>query len=96
MNNVYLDIYCLLQLTYTDILGIVNYDKTKSRTNQTFTFYLDTMTVSLVTHSTLVYTIWDYIYEIGGWVGLFLGYSFIGIYDDVVRILYWIVKYRPY
>ncbi len=48
------------------------FDKTKSRTNQTFSFYLDAMTVSLVTHSTLVYTIWDYIYEIGGWVGLFL------------------------
>ena len=57
------------------------------KNDRTFTFYFDAVPVNLVTHSKPLYGTWDYIYEIGGWIGLFLGYSVIGIYDDFLRFL---------
>ncbi len=60
---------------------------------RTFTFYFDALPVNLVTKSKLLYGTWDYIYEIGGWIGLFLGYSVIGIYDDFVRFVRVIKQY---
>ena len=55
--------------------------------DRTFTFYFDAVPVNLITQSKPLYGTWDYIYEIGGWIGLFLGYSVIGIYDDFLRFL---------
>ena len=54
---------------------------------RSFTFYFDALPVNLITQSKPLYGTWDYIYEIGGWIGLFLGYSVIGIYDDFLRFL---------
>ena len=52
--------------------------------NRSFTFHLDTTTLNSLTESKLIYGTWDYIYEIGGWIGLFLGYSVIDIFDIIV------------
>ena len=62
-------------------------DKKKNRFEKTFTFYLEAMTVSTLTESKPLYGTWDYIYEIGGWIGLFLGHSVISVFDAMVNIL---------
>ena len=56
----------------------------RSDYNRSFTFHLDTTTVNTLTESKLIYGTWDYIYEVGGWIGLFLGYSVIDIFDIIV------------
>ena len=72
-------------------VNIVNFSwnlgSKRNGNDRTFTFYFDALPVNLVTHSKPLYGTWDYIYEIGGWIGLFLGYSVIGIYDDFLRFL---------
>ena len=43
------------------------------------------MGVSTMTTSEPIYTPWTYIMELGGWMGLFLGYSVIDILDILVE-----------
>ena len=45
------------------------------------------MTVNTLTESKPLYGTWDYIYEIGGWIGLFLGHSVISAFDEMVSIV---------
>ena len=61
-------------------------EKTRS-----FTFYINPL--SVITESKLLYNTWDYIYEIGGWIGLFLGYSVIDIFDEFVRLMVMLKNY---
>jgi hypothetical protein len=63
---------------------------------RSFTFHLDSLAVHPVTRSKLLYTNWDYIYEIGGWIGLFFGYSVIDIFDEIVNLMLFVnASYRP-
>ena len=52
-----------------------------------FTFYMNTMSVTSLIQSLPLYGVWDYIYEIGGWIGLFLGYSVVSAFDEIVIII---------
>ena len=44
------------------------------------------MILNTLTESKPLYGTWDYIYEIGGWIGPFLGHSVISAFDDMVNI----------
>jgi hypothetical protein len=61
-------------------------DKKESEQDKTFTFYQEAMTVNTLTESKPLYGTWDYIYEIGGWIGLFLGHSVMSAFDEIVNI----------
>ena len=61
-------------------------DKNEIEKEKTFTFYLEARTVNTLTESKPLYGTWDYIYEIGGWIGLFLGHSVISAFDEMVNI----------
>ena len=52
-----------------------------------FTFYMNTLSVTTLIESVPLYGVWDYIYEIGGWIGLFLGYSVVSAFDEIVNII---------
>ena len=60
---------------------------------RSFTFYLTSTAVTTLTQSIPLYTTWDYIYEIGGWIGLFLGYSVIDLFDELVDLVIFIRAY---
>ena len=64
-----------------------------SKLTRSFTFYLTTTPVTTLTQSVPLYTTWDYIYEIGGWIGLFLGYSVIDLFDELVDLVIFIRAY---
>ena len=51
------------------------------------TFYMNTLSVTTLIESVPFYDVWDYIYEIGGWIGLFLGYSVVSAFDEIVNII---------
>ena len=48
---------------------------------------MNTMSVTSLIQSLPLYGVWDYIYEIGGWIGLFLGYSVVSAFDEIVIII---------
>ena len=60
---------------------------------RSFTFYLSSTNVATLTQSVPLYTTWDYVYEIGGWIGLFLGYSVIDMFDELVNLIMFIRAY---
>ena len=64
-----------------------------SEPTRSFTFYLSSTTVTTLTQSIPLYGAWDYIYEIGGWIGLFLGYSVIDLFDELVDLVIFIRAY---
>ena len=61
-------------------------EKKTDEGEKTFTFHLEAKTVNTLTESKPLYGTWDYIYEIGGWIGLFLGHSVISAFDEMVNI----------
>ena len=69
----------LTYLTLNNIPSPVNENKTR-----TFTFKISP--VNMLTKSELIYTIWDYIGEFGGWVGLFIGFSIIDVLDFFLEL----------
>ena len=48
---------------------------------------MNTVSVTSLIQSVPIYGVWDYIYEIGGWIGLFLGYSVVSAFDEIVNII---------
>ena len=56
-----------------------------SNIRRTFTFKIHP--IATLTRSELIYTIWNYIGEFGGWVGLFIGFSVIDLFDLFVSSL---------
>ena len=55
--------------------------------DRSFTFFLNEISVTTLNESIPIYGVWDYIYEIGGWIGLFLGYSVVSAFDDIVSTM---------
>ena len=59
-----------------------------------FTFYMNTVSVTSLIQSVPLYGTWDYIYEIGGWIGLFLGNSVVSAFDEIVNTFVILNKLR--
>jgi hypothetical protein len=68
-------------------------EKITDISKRSFTFYLNSITVTPWIQSVPLYGVWDYIYEIGGWIGLFLGYSVVSAFDEIVNIIL-IIRYK--
>ena len=72
------------QITFLTLNNLLSPKHDKAR--RTFTFKINP--VATLTKAELIYTLWDYIAEFGGWAGLFIGFSIIDLFDSIKESLF--------
>ena len=77
---------CALSLLSLKQLALVDLADASGRTTNYATLRIDLPYVVKFYESSYIYTVWDFIGEFGGWVGIFLGYC-VADFADILNTL---------